>query len=89
MSRVEEAARADRPADRPKTLYLRLPSQSDPLFARITALLEIFDGDTPVILFFADTRKQLRVPRRLFANTCPKLMEELTGLLGEDGVKLK
>ncbi len=89
VSRVEEAARADRPADRPKMLYLRLPSQSDPLFARITALLEIFDGDTPVILFFADTRKQLRVPRRLFANTCPKLMEELTGLLGKDGVKLK
>ncbi len=41
---------------------IRLPSRSCPQYAKVINLLEIFDGDMPVILYLEDTKQKLAAP---------------------------
>ena len=59
-----------------------MPSQHCPETDKVLNLLEIFDGDTPVILFLADCRRKLAVPRHLWANDHPLFRAELEHILG-------
>jgi DNA polymerase-3 subunit alpha len=52
-------------------------------------LLEIFDGDIPVILYLQDTKQKLGVPRRLYTSGHPLLRQELERLLGKGNVATK
>ncbi len=67
------------------TLYLRLPSESGPLFRKIRAILNMFPGNSPAVVYFADT-KQRRGTRCGFAVS---MLEELKKVLGEANVVLK
>ena len=67
-------------------LYIRVPSRNCPETDKVLNLLEIFDGNTPVILFLADTRQKLAVPRRLWANDHPLFRQELKHILGPGSV---
>lgn len=67
-------------------LYIRVPSRNCPETDKVLNLLEIFDGNTPVILFLADTRQKLAVPRRLWANDHPLFRQELEHILGPGSV---
>ena len=69
-----------------KRLYIRVPSQHCPETDKVLNLLGIFDGDTPVILFLADTRRKLAVPRHLWANDHPFFRAELERILGPGSV---
>ncbi len=67
------------------TLYLRLPSEAEPLFGRIRAILNMFPGESPVVVYFADTKK-----RR--GSTCTlhsRMLSELTHVLGQENVVVK
>ncbi|MGN0708136.1 MAG: DNA polymerase III subunit alpha [Faecalibacterium sp.] len=81
--------RPDPLKEAPKRLYLRLPSRSCPQYAKVVNLLEIFDGNMPVILYLEDTRQKLAAPRRLYALDHPLLYKELERLLGEGNVATK
>ena len=72
-----------------KRLYIRLPSRSCPEYAKVINLLEIFDGDMPVIFYLEDVRQKLAAPRRLYASGHPLLFQELKRLLGEHNVATK
>lgn len=79
------------PQDPPKEnrseqkLYLRFPSQSDPVFERIRKLFNMFPGENQAVLYFSDTGKRLGA-RIIFHNI---LLDELKMLLGEESVILK
>ena len=67
------------------TLYLRLPSENDPVYPKIKAILNMFPGDSGVVLFFADT-KQRRGTRCVLMDS---MLNELKNVLGEANVVLK
>ena len=75
--------------DAAQRLYVRLPSRSCPEYAKVINLLEIFDGDMPVIFYLEDVKQKLAAPRRLYASGHPLLFQELKRLLGERNVATK
>ena len=72
-----------------KKIFIRLPSRSCPQYAKVVNLLEIFDGDIPVILYLEDTGQKLAAPRRLYTSGHPLLFKELDRLLGTGNVATK
>ena len=84
-----QANRPDLMRDAAQRLYVRLPCRSCPEYAKVINLLEIFDGDMPVIFYLEDVKQKLAVPRRLYASGHPLLLQELKRLLGERNVATK
>lgn len=67
------------------TLYLRLSSEEGPLFGKIRAILNMFPGESQVVVYFADTKK-----RR--GSTCAldnRMLTELNNVLGQENVVIK
>ena len=84
-------AAAPKPAEKPKgrTLWVKLPSQDCPEYARLKRILIMFEGleaDRETLrLYFADTKKQL-------VSKCwlhPSLVRELKEMLGDRAVVMK
>ncbi|MEF2838705.1 MAG: DNA polymerase III subunit alpha [Oscillospiraceae bacterium] len=75
------------PAARPKngTLYLRIPGETHKHYPKVRAMLNMFPGDSSVVLYFADT-KQRRGTRCVLQES---LLRELKNLLGQENVVLK
>ena len=67
------------------TLYLRLPTEEAALFGKIRAILAMFPGDSPVVVYFADT-KQRRGSR---CGLDRRMLEELERVLGSENVVIK
>ena len=84
-----QANRPNLMRDAAQRLYVRLPSRSCPEYAKVINLLEIFDGDMPVIFYLEDVNQKLAAPRRLYASGHPLLLQELKRLLGERNVATK
>ena len=72
-------------AVRTGTLYLRLPSETDPGYRKIKAVLNMFPGESGVVLYFADTR-QRRGTRCVLMDS---MLRELKNILGDENVVLK
>ena len=66
-------------------LYLQLPSESDPRYQKVKAILNMFPGDKQVILFFADNRTK-RGTKAAFDD---RMLAELENVLGKANVVLK
>ncbi|MBQ3529109.1 MAG: DNA polymerase III subunit alpha [Oscillospiraceae bacterium] len=67
------------------TLYLRLPGEEGPLFGKIRAILNMFPGQSQVVVYFADTKQ-----RR--GSTCAldsRMLTELNNVLGQENVVIK
>lgn len=75
--------------DAARRLYVRLPSRTSPEYAKVVNLLEIFDGDMPVIFYLEDTKQKLAAPRRLYTSGHPLFFEELQRIVGERNVATK
>ena len=67
------------------TLYLRLSAEGCGEYRKVRAIVNMFPGDSLVVIFFADTRKRL-AGRCLLRNS---MIEELKNVLGEANVVLK
>ena len=67
------------------TLYLRLPNEDPPLFNKIKAILNMFPGENPVTVYFADTGLR-RGSRCALYRT---MLKELTSVLGKENVVVK
>ena len=67
------------------TLYLRLPSEEGKLYPRIRAIVNMFPGDSRVVLYFSDTRRRRGTRAVLMEN----MLEELRNVLGNENVGLK
>ena len=68
-----------------KTLYLRLPGESDRRYPKVKAILNMFPGNNPVVLFFADTKAR-RGTRCVYWDS---MLGELERVLGKENVVLK
>ena len=84
-----QANRPNLMRDAAQRLYIRLPSRSCPQYDKVVNLLEIFDGDIPVILYLEDTKQKLAAPRRLYTSGHPLFFKELERLLGAENVATK
>ena len=80
---AEEPQINEIPAD--GTLYLRLPTEEGKLFPKIRAMLNMFPGNNPVVVYFEDTR----VRRGSRCAVDPRLVNELVELLGKANVVVK
>jgi len=67
------------------TLYLRLPTENDERFRKVKAILNMFPGDAPAVIYFADTKLR----RGTKCQIADSMMEELVRLLGQENVVLK
>ena len=67
------------------TLYLRLPTEADRTFGKVRAIINMFPGNSQVVVYFADTK--LRRGARCALDT--RMLEELRRLLGQENVVLK
>ena len=84
-----QANKPNRMRDAAQRLYIRLPSRSCPEYAKVINLLEIFDGDMPVIFYLEDTKQKLAAPRRLYTSGHPLFFQELKRVVGEHNVATK
>ena len=75
----------EKPSPHAGTLYLRLPTEQDRLYPKIKAILNMFPGDSSVVLYFSDTR-QRRGTRCILMES---MLAELKNVLGEENVVLK
>ena len=73
------------PSDAPKKLWLRLPGEQHPDYARVRRVLSMFPGSTPLVVYFADTGMK-RGSRCLIHEA---LLKELREILGDDSVVLR
>ena len=67
------------------TLYLKLPTEEGKLFPKIRAILNMFPGDSRVIVYFADTG----VKRGSSCMLDERMLKELRAVLGNENVVIK
>ena len=67
------------------TLYLRLPSEEGKLYPKIRAIVNMFPGDSAVVLYFADTGAR----RGARASLAESMLRELRNVLGDGNVVVK
>ena len=67
------------------TLYLRLPSEEDPAYRKVKAIINMFPGDSKVVVFFADTKLR----RGAQCDLDSRMLNELENLLGKENVIVK
>ncbi|MBO7184492.1 MAG: DNA polymerase III subunit alpha, partial [Oscillospiraceae bacterium] len=66
-------------------LYLKLPSENSPAFRKVKAIINMFPGESEVVLYFADTK--LRRGSR--CQIADNMLTELKALLGNENVVVK
>ena len=81
----EPPAEPVKAAPRTGTLYLRLPGEDAKLYPKIKAILNMFPGDSGVVLYFANTRQR----RGTRASLMESMLRELKNVLGNENVVVK
>lgn len=72
-----------------KGLYLRLKSNSCEEYNKASLLLSIFEGSTPVYMFFEDQQSLKLAPRKMWVQLNEVLVNELKNQIGEKNVAVK
>ena len=67
------------------TLYLKIAGENDPVYRKVKAILNMFPGNSGVVLYFADTKLR-RGTRCVLAES---MIRELRNVLGEANVVVK
>lgn len=75
-------------SEKPKTLYLKLPSTDEEAFERVTALLSIFTGPVPVVIYDSAAKKYIKRTDG-GAELAFHMVEQLKNILGDDSVVIK
>lgn len=73
--------------DGERKIYLRLKTRNEALVKRICALISIFEGTTPVVLYFEDEGKYVKLTHGIELNT--DTAGDLKRLVGEDNTVIK
>ena len=82
-----QAEAQPRKQDIPKqgTLYLKIGSEADRVYRKVKAILNMFPGDSNVVLYFADTK----VRRGTRCSLAESMVRELKSVLGDGNVVIK
>lgn len=70
-------------------LYLKLKNNLCEEYHKATLLLSIFEGSTPVYIFFEDQRSLKLAPRKMWIQMNDVLIKELKNQIGEKNVAVK
>lgn len=70
-------------------LYIKVSNQEDPLLQKSLNLISIFEGQTPVYVYFEDNKKYTCAPKHLWTTLNNPLLKELRLILGEDRVVVR
>lgn len=74
---------------KPKILYIQLDTNNKENIGSVSEALAPYQGDMEVRLFFKDTRKQMRAPRRLYFNGTPSALADLEDIFGKENIKIR
>ena len=86
ISDVASSVPVEEPAPKKEaTLYLQLPSEDDPVYPKVKAILTMFPGQGKTVLYFADTK----IRRGTQCSFDPAMLQELKNLLGQSNIVLK
>lgn len=83
--RVGNASPPKRKAKRPG-LYLKVPSKESPLYEKAKKYILVFDGPTPLYVYFEDTKKLMLAPTSMRVDVNDVLLRELGKVLGKANV---
>ncbi|MBR7162275.1 MAG: hypothetical protein IKD07_07655 [Clostridia bacterium] len=86
-SAAPQPVRAQAP-EKPKTLYLKVSHMQSEECRRACSLLEIFEGQTPVVFYDASSKKYVKAIGRS-TEILPNMYRLLQTILGEDAVVYK
>ena len=67
-------------------LYLKVPGKESPLYEKAKKYLLIFDGPTPLYVYFEDTKKLMLAPTAMRVDVNDVLLRELRKVLGNANV---
>lgn len=67
-------------------LYLKLPGRDSRQYQKALQYIEVFDGATPLYLFFEDTKKLVQAPTQYRVSVNDVLIKALGELLGSENV---
>lgn len=70
-------------------LWLKLSSVRSESFEETKNLLQIFEGNFPVYMYFEDTKQRMLAPKSLWCTQSDLLVSELERVLGAGNVKVK
>lgn len=70
-------------------LWLKLSSKRSESFEETKNLLQIFEGNFPVYMYFEDTKQRMLAPKSLWCTQSDLLVSELERVLGAGNVKVK
>ena len=89
MSDFTDRASVAEPISKPQkltgTLYLRLPSEADASYRKVKAIINMFPGESKVVVYFADTKLR----RGTVCDLDSRMLQELENLLGNGNVIVK
>ena len=69
-------------------LYLRIPNDMCAEYLRALQVTDIFDGSTPLYIYFTDSKTLWTTPARMHVSPNPVMIAELERRLGSSNVKL-
>lgn len=69
-------------------LYLKVESKDSPLYKKALQYTAIFDGATPLYLYFTQSKKLVLAPAELRVDVNEPLLRALRDLLGDENVAL-
>ncbi len=70
-------------------LYIKVTSKLDERLAQVKKKLQFFNGDTPVYVFFEDTKELHMAPKAMWVSLNDILLNELKDILGEKCIKVR
>ena len=70
-------------------LWLKLSSMRSESFEETKNLLQIFEGNFPVYMYFEDTKQRMLAPKSLWCTQSDLLVSELERVMGAGNVKVK
>ncbi len=80
---------AAKPSRHREGLYLKMKSREDPVFQKAFNVISIFEGITPVYVYFEDTGKYTCAPKHLWTTVNKPLLKELKYILGDERVVVR
>ena len=85
--RGEKGTQTGRRCKRPG-LYLKVPNPDSPLYIKAKKYLAVFDGPTPLYVYFSNSRKLMLAPFSMRVSVNNVLVRELKKLLGDANVAI-
>lgn len=70
-------------------LYLRIDALDTPLYDKARRVLDIFEGNTPVIFYLTQSGKKVKAPTSMWVTLNDVMLKELKYQLGDNNVALK